>query len=356
MVSLNEEEQKLGLSQRITEYYRARILDGSIPAGSQLPSTQELAKRFGASIASAQHALSSLKHEGLITRRPHYGTIVNEYKPELKVVAIIVFAKLQVGPKPYEQSLCGELIKELHEHNCEAITIIEDVDNPNIKRIKDIINKFTVRGIIPLAAPKEIFEMLKDINLPSVTNSGGNADSHVKLDMEKLPELAINEFHNLNCKRPAMITSCERNIVNKAYFENWQNLIMKNQMEFYPDFVQVIPEKRYFNVKEYCDFAFEAFDRLWSNPKCRMDSLFVFTDNLIPGVVEAIHHHHITVPGELKLIMHKNLEIDVYCRLPFIQVINSTAEHAAAMVEQLFELFHHHKPEDRKISFRIIKP
>lgn len=62
--------------QRIASELRRRINSGALPAGSRLPSTRALARRWKVANATAAHALSSLVQEGLVEARPRSGTVV----------------------------------------------------------------------------------------------------------------------------------------------------------------------------------------------------------------------------------------------------------------------------------------
>ncbi|GAB2848712.1 hypothetical protein GCM10022221_55100 [Actinocorallia aurea] len=58
------------LHQRIAADLRDEILNGALPAGTALPSTQQLRDRFGAANATIQKAVQLLKDEGLLIGRP----------------------------------------------------------------------------------------------------------------------------------------------------------------------------------------------------------------------------------------------------------------------------------------------
>ncbi|MGE2729581.1 GntR family transcriptional regulator [Mycolicibacterium vaccae] len=62
---------------RIADVLRASILDGSIPAGSQLTEGQ-LAERLNVSRGPVREAIQRLVQEGLLWTKPHHGTFVIE--------------------------------------------------------------------------------------------------------------------------------------------------------------------------------------------------------------------------------------------------------------------------------------
>lgn len=65
------------LTDRLTERLRADIHAGVLAPGQQLPTGQELTRRFGVSLAVVREALSSLKADGLIQTRQGAGAFVS---------------------------------------------------------------------------------------------------------------------------------------------------------------------------------------------------------------------------------------------------------------------------------------
>jgi AcrR family transcriptional regulator len=67
--------------QRIVAELRRRIADGELRPGDRLPSTRQLAIRWGVALATATKALTVLRQEGLILAQPRVGTVVAEPGP-----------------------------------------------------------------------------------------------------------------------------------------------------------------------------------------------------------------------------------------------------------------------------------
>ncbi len=63
---------------QIRGYFRERILDGSLPPGSQLPTEFEIAREHHVSRGTVRHAIESLVHEGLVERTQGRGTFVRK--------------------------------------------------------------------------------------------------------------------------------------------------------------------------------------------------------------------------------------------------------------------------------------
>lgn len=67
--------------QQIAADLRSLIMSGDLPAGAQLPSTQQLVERYDAANATIQRALSALKDEGFLHSRVGKGVYVRDRQP-----------------------------------------------------------------------------------------------------------------------------------------------------------------------------------------------------------------------------------------------------------------------------------
>ncbi|MBA9005184.1 GntR family transcriptional regulator [Thermomonospora cellulosilytica] len=62
--------------QQIVEDIRRRIAEGELAPGDRVPSTRQIAMKWGVALATAAKALAALSHEGLVEARPRSGTVV----------------------------------------------------------------------------------------------------------------------------------------------------------------------------------------------------------------------------------------------------------------------------------------
>ncbi len=85
---------------------RKAILDGSLPAGSQLRETG-IASDLGVSRAPLREALTRLEEEGLVGKIPFRGAFVSEVSP----VTIAEIASLRFLIEPYAAGLAAERLR-----------------------------------------------------------------------------------------------------------------------------------------------------------------------------------------------------------------------------------------------------
>ena len=65
---------------RIADEYRSKILNGTLPGDSKLPSESELMVEYGVSRIVARRALDILRHEGLVVSYPGKGSYVKSVR------------------------------------------------------------------------------------------------------------------------------------------------------------------------------------------------------------------------------------------------------------------------------------
>jgi DNA-binding FadR family transcriptional regulator len=69
-------------SERLTEYYRRLITDGTLQPGDKLPSAREMSERHSVGQTTAGRVLSALKSFGMVEFRPGVGTYVLGPRPD----------------------------------------------------------------------------------------------------------------------------------------------------------------------------------------------------------------------------------------------------------------------------------
>jgi len=78
MVELGAPRNGIALYAQLETYLRERIVDGTLPPGSRLPTEMKLAQQHGMSRNTVRQAMSALVHEGLLERVQGRGTFVRQ--------------------------------------------------------------------------------------------------------------------------------------------------------------------------------------------------------------------------------------------------------------------------------------
>src|SRR5258706_9930074 len=78
MYRLDKSDNGKTLYAQLVTYFRERILDGTLPPGSRLPTEQALTQEHQISRNTVRQAMSALVHEGLLERVQGRGTFVSD--------------------------------------------------------------------------------------------------------------------------------------------------------------------------------------------------------------------------------------------------------------------------------------
>lgn len=129
------------LYSQLKELLRTRILDGSYPAHSQMPSENELGEIYKVSRITVRQALSDLQKEGLIFKIHGKGTFVAKPKAFQNVSKLqgLAEAMSQMGYEVLNQLLSFKFISA-NTQVAERLQILEGTKVAEIKRIR-LINR-----------------------------------------------------------------------------------------------------------------------------------------------------------------------------------------------------------------------
>jgi DNA-binding LacI/PurR family transcriptional regulator len=86
--------------------------------------------------------------------------------------------------------------------------------------------------------------------------------------------------------------------------------------------------------EEHAPFGYDQFHALWRQRE-RPEALVIWPDSVAYGALLAISEQGVRIPQELKLILHKNDAVDLFCPVPGCFVVTRVREVAAALWEQI---------------------
>ena len=100
-------------------------------------------------------------------------------------------------------------------------------------------------------------------------------------------------------------------------------------------------------------FGYEEFLELWSQPE-KPEGLLIYPDCAVTGALMAFQDKQVLVPDELKLALHKNESIDLFCPLPATFVVASERETARALIKQIQKQFRGESCEPISLPFKLV--
>ncbi len=344
-------QRRLSMRMQITDAVRKMVLSGKLAAGSRLPSTQELAAQWDANVMTVQHALTPLVKEGLLDRTPQVGTFVRKREERLTRVGIYASGDLwRNSAYAFGRTLCNELHRQLSGDD-----ISEDVwvdPRPTAEQGKpwdELVRAAAERRfqvlIVPGVGLPEL-AWLQKLAVPVVYLSSANIRNKVSMDGPQWAEGALKILAGQGCRRVGAIcsvklpedgiagSSCE----SRQFYLALERNAIRLGLELRPEWI-VRPEKDFVNIAvEVPQFGYDSFQALWRQSE-RPEGIVVYEDVTASGVLMAIKSEQIRVPEDLKLVLHRNAEVGLFCPVPASFMDVNISEVAAALISQAQKLY-----------------
>ncbi len=354
-------EKKSSLRSQIGNKIRDAIMRGKIPAGSKLPTTQELAQHWDTPAANVHAALSPLVKEGLLLRKPGIGTVVNEIERKLTTIAIYAPKTLRHPSSVYEHLLVENIEKILVEKNIECRLIFENRENNGFAHIVDLADSREIQGLIVPSTNRYRLAEIQKLPIPIacltsariknrvVQNSTNMIDQIIKaVELQEGTKLGIISA-NSDCKDPMESGEIERHNFYLKLFDSLQSAGIENRPEW-----NCIPGDEGFDADNHDYFSYNGFNQIWQSSD-KPDSLLIYPDILVMGALLAINSHNIKIPQQLRLITHRNSGNNLLCPVPCYFIENSVEKTAQGLVDLIMDQFNGKEIKQLELDFKLIK-
>ena len=331
------------LRESVTSYFRDRIRRGELHPGERLPTNRELAALLGTSAPNIHAGLSPLLKEGLIHRDRKNGTVVAERPRQLRCVAIYIHHSSLDDLPPFQRTLIELLRVGLEQRNIEPRLVTDNDLQYGYRQLRSWAESAQIQGVLlPFHnRNREVFDRLRALPVLLSATEDNTSCGRVDLDHRAMLGLGLQALKEQGATRIGFLTSSERfaaDGVLSAYHRLYHREAARLGLEAPPELVFAIRTAADYlrSSDSNTDFAYEQCERLFSRPRQEWpDGLLVIPDQLSTGLMFSLLQHRIDVPGELKLVIHRNWEISRTLLTPCRQVGVSIAAVAAALIENL---------------------
>ena len=339
-----------GISRRseMAAYLRELITSQKISAGTKLPPTMDLARAWGSHAPAVQAAMNSLVKEGLVQRLMGRGTFVRADVGALRKVALYIPSGRRVT-----NNFVGHLMRNLDEQYARRgvrteIWLSRRPEAAAEEPWKELIlaaNRREIQGVIvPMLEPREI-EWLTQLPVPvaflAMEHVSNRVDQPV---LEPAVEKAMAYLADQGCRNIGLITVLSRQAQETGgqkseaveFHEHFSQAARRHGLEVRDNWIESPTVNTGVGLAEQqaAKFGYESFHKLWNQPE-KPEALLVHTDVAAQGVLMALGQRQVRVPEDLRLVLHRNAEIGLFCPVPasFIEV--KVQEVAAALVSLL---------------------
>ena len=343
--------------EQVAEFIRGKIRSGAFPAGSQIPSTQRLAVECSLPDVTVHRALSSLVKEGLLTRRPGVGSIVNAPERKLEAVAVYDASGTRAPFMHFANSLCRLVEGELKRRGIDCVLLRESGES--FEQLRDMAEGRRVQGVVvPLLSQEVSLVRLRGLPVPFSYFGDGKDSCRGHNDYQELAALAVERLHQRGCRRIGLISSLDASetsnklgeIRRRRFFSSFHEQLQRRGLETRDDWI-IIPA-RTFPQSDSHHYAYHGFKSIWERQE-RPDGIFAYTDDLAVGTIMAAMSCRADIPKELRMVIHRNSCQEILCPFPCDFLVTDVEALAVGLVDLVARQFQGEAISSLKMPVRV---
>ena len=313
----------------IADRIRSQIESGELKPGHRFPPTKELARQWNTYPLAVHNAFRVLATAGLVERLYRQGTFVSRSSPVLGSVAIYLATDIMAGEHlKFYRAVYAEVVRRLKTEGVRADTLLDprgdDYAHIPWPQLVKALEHREYQGVIVICADAPRMAWLT--RLPASIVSGRDLATPIP----DFAETALRCLAEKDCRRVGTITAFGDDPY--GFFAVLRAAVAKLGLDSRPEW-QMRPLE-VVAVPAIERYGYDQFIALWKH-ETHPDGLIVYPDNLVPGVLAAMQRLQVRAPEDLQLALHKNKEIDLFCPFPATFIVNSAAEFAVGLIEQL---------------------
>jgi DNA-binding transcriptional regulator YhcF (GntR family) len=220
--------------RQIADSLRGKITLGEILPGTQLPSTQELAKTWGSHVATVHMGLTQLVSEGLLERTKK-GTFVRNIGNRMSTVGVYFCSNIwDMDSKELEYT--RQVYRFFKEILCEN-RIVEQVfmdkrssDEQKSKWpvLEKAVNEHAIQGLVVLSMDCKHEGWLPKMNVPT-TGMSGTISCNVANDMEQFIELGVQSLIQKGCRSIGLLSPTKKCV--RKFYDHFQSVVRNTGAE-----------------------------------------------------------------------------------------------------------------------------
>lgn len=329
--------------RQTAEFLKEYISQSKLQPGDKLPSFRKLAKTMEISQSTLDRALRQLDQEGMIDRQPGRGIFITD-RLAMGELAIVMKSPLMGADWPRYRMAYAGLVEAIHEYDDvnlqmrmhsgsgsltdrgEDFAASLDLSEPDVlRRLRGV---FTFHGLYGLE------EKLEKAGVP-VINMGNSGGKYVVVfEHSTLFHQALEHLSRVGCRGVGLLWNTPLHSklspsyqLDRIVSEQAESRGIRCRKEWISS-VKVNSTER---------VGYEMFMRFWQQPE-RPGALIIPDDVLCKGVLRAILHLGLDLPGDLQLITNANKGIELPYHKSVTRVEFDTAEQVRLAAEMMIEL------------------
>ncbi|MFZ2658462.1 MAG: substrate-binding domain-containing protein [Victivallales bacterium] len=319
--------------RQIADALREKINSGEILPGTHLPSTQVLAKSWNTHVATVHMALAMLAKEGLLDRLHRKGTFVRQTGNRLSTIGVYSSNDLWTTDNR-EADYCRHLyrsFKEILNENKISERFFLDIRTIGEQTLpwpplEKAVNGREIQGLLVLTMYQQHIKWIPRQVVP-MTGLSTSLPYHVANNMKQFFEAGVRSLIEKGCRSIGLITPLSK---DHNLYEEFLCAIRKAGLETRNEWIRASSE----HIRDHEQYGYEQFRSLWKQA-LRPDGVLVFPDNVAKGVVTAVLREKIRIPEDIRLVLHRNKELEYLCPFPVTFLESSCRATAGKLWGQL---------------------
>ena len=325
---MSKKERTKILHSQLTTYYRERILDGRLSAGTRLPTDEELAALYQISRDTVRQALALLVNEGLIERVQGRGTFVCQ--PPSKSSPAIQLKQKQIGlvlnrtlrtQLPMNLLVGVEQAAKSHGYSV-SFTYTEGEQEQQARDIARMqANHVSGMIIWPMGdiAHADPIQQLQADHIPVVLMDRyfpGLALDYVGSDNVGGGYRATEHLLILGHRRIGFVFPREETLQTTSIYERWQGYCKALQKYEVPyDETLIVPDLRQLQTGTY-----EGLVEFLQHPD-RPGAIFAVNDYVALDILQAAKAIHLRIPEDLAVVGFDDMEFAAHVNPPLTTIV-----------------------------------
>jgi len=345
---------------------RELLISGKFAPGEKIPSLRKLAAAWGTNPNTVDIALAVLEKEGLLVRYQGKGTFVQKREEKLTCVGVYNGTSAQEGPYAHavQEALKDELQKAGLEMDLWSNVRSSEQRGEPWQALVNAAERRRFQAFIGIGISLPDITWQQKLPVPTAfQDAPASFRNNVVTDFRQFAEASLRELARQGCRSVGVIAPImdenrftDPDGSHNAYFyllEHFTNFAGELGLTLKNDWMRVYHDVVFDPVQDQERFGYEAFLKLWSLPE-KPEGLIVFPDTVVRGMLLALREKHVRVPEELKLVLHKNESLGLFCPVPATFMVSSEQETARALIEQVQKQFRGESCEPISLPFRQV--
>lgn len=297
--------------------------------------------QIGSNHFTVQKAMRELAREGLVVRQRKSGTFVAGVSPGLHCLGLY---HAMAFPPPRHDAYVYRLhleIQKLVEARGIGLRVWNDERSEQSSPPQSLLQaaeRREIQGLVSTVVHAERRPWLRKLPI-AVTMQGPGMDgvSSASFDTFSFFEQGLKALRRQGMNSCGIIVPFRADTF-RPVLERCQILATKLKLELRKECVVCLPDaidEIYSSEYEACGYeAYQRFHRIRNRP----EGLMVYPDSICRGVVLSMIDKKVRVPEKLRVVMHTNDEIGMFCPFPFIGITSCIQTLAEVLIRQIDDL------------------